>query len=239
MSKEHGNNDSSGSEKNFDISDDVGTSGNILEQPLNMFRQYSHHIVADQTSKNLNEDEFVDDDDDSVDEPVLEDSPAMVSNRATRTASNLEDWGGSFDVDQLHQLRELYQNRQKQTEEDDEQKLLDALKERNTDELQSLRQATAVLERFESLYVEDQPATSKSSDQVRIRPQRFLAGVGRYPNKLLKRSDREEEDEGISELKDIETSEKELPTDTFRETRGSKCYSIMLILKLLTLFRKA
>lgn len=117
MPKDSG--DSSDSEKNFEVQHDADPG----------------------PSKHTDDDEFMDDDDEAT-LSGAEESAARISKRNTRTASNLDDevWKGSFEVNQLHQLRELYNTRQKRTEEDDEQELLDALKERNTDELQSLRQ---------------------------------------------------------------------------------------------------
>lgn len=122
MPKEQDGNDSSDSEKNF--GDQV------------------HHDAKPGPSKHT-DDEFMDDEDEGT-LSGAEESAARVAKRSTRTASNFDDgaWTDSFDVDQLHQLRELYNTRQERTEEDDEQELLDALKERNTDELQSLRQVS-------------------------------------------------------------------------------------------------
>jgi hypothetical protein len=91
----------------------------------------SNRIDSSDSEKNFDEeptkDDFLDESGDEGDEP-----------------GKIRDdlWGrSSFDFDQLHQLRELYNTRRKNAaEEEDEQEYLDALKERNTDELQSLRQ---------------------------------------------------------------------------------------------------
>jgi hypothetical protein len=121
MPKDIGENDSSDSEKNF--GDQV------------------HHDAEPNTSKHT-DDEFMDDDD----EATMSETEESAAQIGARTTSNFDDeaWKSSFDVDQLHQLRELFNTRQKQTEEEDEQKLFDALKERNTDELKSLRQVSMI-----------------------------------------------------------------------------------------------
>lgn len=56
----------------------------------------------------------------------------------------------------------------------------------------------------------EEPIASNATEQRRIRPQRFLAGAGRYANKFLKQSKdlQDEEDEGV-----IEEEEKSTETD--------------------------
>ncbi|KAI6175489.1 UDP-galactose transporter [Aphelenchoides bicaudatus] len=187
--------DSSDSEKNFDLHN-------------------QDHELKPGTSQNVDE-VFMDDDDE-------EEPPATIQERAARTASSVlenEVWmrKGSFDVNQLHQLRELYNTQNKQTEEEDEQALLDALKERNTDELKSLRQVSAVLENFETQPYVEEPVASQSAEQRQIsRPRRFLAGAGRYANKLLKKSEDQLDDEEDEEL--METEEK----DSLTKALGGK-----------------
>lgn len=129
-------NNSSDSEKNFDISDQASTS----------FDPTPKRNLPDILDTLDLVDDFVDESGDEMAVDDEENKAARVSDRARFANASTDDglWGkiGSSDVDQLHQLRELYQTRQKRTEEDDEQEYLDLLKESNTDELQSLRQAS-------------------------------------------------------------------------------------------------
>lgn len=61
------------------------------------------------------------------------------------------------------------------------------------------------MEKFEDQAFTEEPVTSESTIQRRIRPQRFLAGAGRYANKLLvsSRSIEEQEPRIEEEAKEV------------------------------------
>jgi hypothetical protein len=121
---------SSDSEKNFDISGQASTSNDATAIKAN---------IPDF------EDDFCDESEDEMHANKLSDRKNIDNDIWTKS--------GSFDVDRLHQLRELYQTHQKRTEEDDEQEYFDSLKERNTDELQSLRQVSIFYFNFEGFSI--------------------------------------------------------------------------------------
>lgn len=70
-----------------------------------------------------------------------------------------------------------------------------------------------MLETFENQPYVEEPVTSKAPTQRRIRPQRFVAGAARYPNKLMLPSRSTEEPDEEPQIEDEGIGKPEKPDD--------------------------